>query len=1341
MDPMSQPIVRQVLRQTAEGGQDVAPLTDHRPARAYVLLGDPGAGKTFSFDAEAAACRGHYLRASAIEDDEPPVTPTDTVFIDGLDEVRAGTAGAGDALARVVRWLRRSGTPRLRLSCREADWRGAADAQRLSALYPDLVELHLQPPTRDDMLALLPRWSSADPEQFLQRAERAGLLPLFGNPFLLKLTAQAVGARGGGFPATRFEVYEAACRDLVREHNPEHQPGGSTDAILRDAGLLCALHLLSGCTLSVLPRPDTLDLRELPPELMGLADAQIALRSKVFTQAAEPIHRSIAEFLAARAIAQRVKDGLPLERVLALLLGADERPVEALRGLLAWLVCHLPHDSRHALLRIDPLGFVLNADPARLSADETRRLWQALAERAQENPWFRAGHWISHPFGALATGATKELLIEFLTSQRRDPAYQAFLTCVADALQHAPILPGIAASLRPWVEDRGLGFDLRAAAYQAWWEQSLPTERDSQLRRWLEAAKPNLQDDMLRVWVREAYPRLVTVNEVFDYFEPRERPSRSQGVDSYFWRSLLLRQTPPDQLAGLADAWLRRAPDGLHEDLGFDARHLVGELLPAVLKVAGDAADDEQLWRWLGMGLDRNGFRKLEPAAQQAIGAWLGERPQRMKSIVRLGYGRVQPDAQGHRLFWEVENRLYAAPRPKDWLFWLLEIAADSDDTDLAQYLFRDVIRCVTAPPAGLDTLTLETLEDWVSQHKQRHPAASAWLEKAFSEPLDHWSGEQHRRQLRHEAEQRELRLSRREHLAPALTSLAEGKPWRSLLNRVAHAYLDHYSDTHGDTGLARIQAFLGGSEGEAKVALDAVHASLWRDDLPDWQAVLAAAAERKPHYLREPLLLAAEHAWQTDPSAIVHWSETLLQTLTACWTSYAAGETPRWFQHLCDIRPELVAPIVMAQAHQALRRKASDAQPTLWRMKDHTALVRLVLPPLLRGLPTRLAEAHRHALNAALLAAMSLLDNNEAKALLAERLSRKSLDSAQRLALLVAQLPYEAEALPALASFVGDNEQRRIALGQALREQGVLERLPELGATAAISLFVEVLGAITQPDPDRSGGWVEERHERERQVQDLINQLAAQGSDEARAELTRLLELPALRAWELPLRYALQAQRGAWREARFTPPEALAVARALAHLAPAHPADLRALVAAHLHGLERELRGGDVMALRQFWDDTGQPRDENSCSALLHEKLKPLLAAQQVGLELEAWSAGGKRVDMRARRLVPGLPAISLPIEVKKDSHRAVWTAWRDQLKRLYAGDPEASDQGLYLLLWFGRDTSKTPTQRRLASSAAEMLEWLRERIPAEDRDRIQVEVLNLAWPTGIKGPGELGR
>ncbi|PTT93080.1 hypothetical protein DBR42_00705 [Pelomonas sp. HMWF004] len=1344
---MNQGISRQVLQSTAADGRTVAPLSAYRETSAFVLLGDPGAGKTWSFEAEAIACSGLYLRASAIEDDEPPATSADTVFIDGLDEIRAGTNGSGDALARITRWLRRSDLPRVRLSCREADWRGTADAQRLSGLYPDIVELHLQPLTTDDMRALLAQWPElvANPQQFLQEAERAGILPLFGNPFLLKLTAQAVGARGGSFPATRFEVYEDACLHLAREHNDEHlerQPAqpGQTDDRLRDAGLLCALHLLSGCTLAVRRQDGALDISQLPKEL-GLTDAQLALRSKVFTRAAEPIHRSIAEFLASRAIAQRVKDGLPLERVLALLLGADERPVESLRGLLAWLVCHLPHDSRHALLRIDALGFVLNADPARLSTDETRTLWQALAERAEENPWFRAGQWVSHPFGPLASEATRELLAEFLASPRRDQTYQAFLTCVCDALQHAPPLPGIAGALKPWVEDRALNFDLRDAAYEAWSQQSPPDEHDAQLRRWLDAAKPELQDAMLRTWLREAYPRVVAINEVFDYFEPRDIEDRRGGVDGYFWHSLLLCQTPRDQLAGLADAWTRRSPDGLEHDLGFDARHMVNELLPAVLDVAGDGADDDRLWRWLGMGLDKHGFPKLEAAAQQAVGAWLGARPQRMKAIVRLGFERAQPDPNGHRHFWEADNRLYAAPRPRDWLLWRLEVAANANDADLAQRLFYDAAHAVNHPPAGLEVPTLEMLEAWVDQHQRRHPGAKEWLENAFSLPLDHWTGQDHRRQLRHEAEQRELRLQRREHAAPALASLAEGKPWPGLLHRVAQAYQGQYFDIAGDTGLARIQNVLGGSETEAQAALDAIHASLWRDDVPTWQEVLSAAAERKPHYIREALLIAAEHVWQTQPRAMEGWSEALLQTLAACWTSYAAGETPPWFSHLCASRAELIAPVVIAQAQQALRRKTSDAQPTLWHLKEHPALARQVLPALLRGLPARLAESHRNTLKAALLAALPLLDADEAQALLAERLARKGLDSAQRLALLVAQLPYDSQTLAAVADFVGENEQRRIALGQALREQGVLARLPEARVSTALGLFIEVLGSITTPDPDWPGGIVTDVHERERQVSHLINQLAAQGSNEARAELARLLAPPDLRPWEQALRHALQAQRGAWREARFKAPDALAVARTLAHLAPAHPADLRALVAAHLHGLERELRYGDVMALEHFWDDNGEPRDENSCSARLHEKLKPLLATQQVGLELEAWAAGGKRVDLRASRLVPGLAAISLPIEVKKDCHREVWTAWRDQLQRLYTDDPESAGQGLYLVLWFGHQTSKTPTRRRLAASAAEMRDWLRERIPSDDRDRIQVEVLDLSWRDEIKGPGKLGR
>jgi len=50
----------------------------------------------------------------------------------------------------------------------------------------------------------------------------------------------------------------------------------------------------------------------------------------------EPIHRTIAEFLAAEDLSERIMNGFPIDRVMALLCGIDGRPVSSLRGLFAW---------------------------------------------------------------------------------------------------------------------------------------------------------------------------------------------------------------------------------------------------------------------------------------------------------------------------------------------------------------------------------------------------------------------------------------------------------------------------------------------------------------------------------------------------------------------------------------------------------------------------------------------------------------------------------------------------------------------------------------------------------------------------------------------------------------------------------------------------------------------------------------------------------------------------------------------------------------------------------------------------------------------------------------------
>ena len=243
------------MAQRGDGLPESRPLADWSTADAYVLLGDPGAGKTWCFEAECAGCNGLSIPARDIVAN---IAPTEiggkTVFIDALDEVRSGASDSRVPFDAIRSWINRVGRPRFRLSCREADWLGQTDLDALERVAPSgrVNVLHLERLTRDDVFKILHHRSSEvpDPDAFWRRAEQFNLTELFGNPLLLDLTIKAVSADGGSWPTTRKEIYEAACRQLAVETNREHlavrPPGpGDIDRILDDSGLLCAILLLS----------------------------------------------------------------------------------------------------------------------------------------------------------------------------------------------------------------------------------------------------------------------------------------------------------------------------------------------------------------------------------------------------------------------------------------------------------------------------------------------------------------------------------------------------------------------------------------------------------------------------------------------------------------------------------------------------------------------------------------------------------------------------------------------------------------------------------------------------------------------------------------------------------------------------------------------------------------------------------------------------------------------------------------------------------------------------------------------------------------------------------------
>ena len=578
-------------------------------------------------------------------------------------------------------------------------------------------------------------------------------------------------------------------------------------------------------------------------------------------------------------------------------------------------------------------------------------------------------------------------------------------------------------------------------------------------------------------------------------------------------------------------------------------------------------------------------------------------------------------------------------------------------------------------------------------------------------------------------------------------------------------AHDKRFSNIHGATPLERVRDFLVTDEETAIAALAGLDQVLARNDIPSADEILDSDAKGKYHYIRPVALLAASHIFENSPEATLTWNDGLVQQLVAFYLTDGIGEMPGWYRRLVVERPALVAPIMVRYAAPRLRRKGNIAITGLWalsRESDHRALTPLVLPILLDRFPLRTSEAGRGELNRSLLAALYLLDDAQASRIVQLKLAQPGLDPAQRICWLAADLPYRADAVERLAEWVGKNERRAVTLGAALYEQGSLGRTAHRLSPRAVRRLIEVLAPITPRDLGSRAGIVTVANNREETVRGLFEALSSNPGNEARFELRALGESNRLGKWTEVVEYSLSVQQATTREALFRAPDPAAVALVIANLAPANAADLQALVVQYLGDIEAELRGADTHLIRQFWQKTGagkKPHDENYCRDVLLDKLRARIAPLNVSIAREQnefprpkgrgiggpgieegtpqgagnvpalIKAADKRVDMAAEFMHAGR-RISVPIEVKKESDIKLWTAWRDQLQRLYTIDPASDGFGVYLVLWFGAHPRATPEGVK-PREASQLRELIVERIPESDRYRLAVAVLDLSLPT----------
>ena len=967
--------VREGNSEQRQGG-DSRPLEEFRSVPAYVLLGDPGAGKTTAFEMEYEvlgedAC---FIPARDFRTFDPQRHPEwrgKTLFIDGLDEVRVGSSDARTPFDEIRNRLDTLGKPRFRLSCREADWLGANDRDHLKTVSLDsaVKVLRLDPLTEGDIVSILNDLGIKNPHVFIALARENGADGLLYNPQTLELLAKVIGA-GGKWPASRKELFEKACARMVREQNKEHQAAKAlnnppeSDQLLDAAGRLCAVQLISGVAGWTLHGEENDEYPELDRcQGYPLKVLRSALGTKLFKAVSDdnrftPIHRHIAEFLAGRYIAGIIEDGLYADRVKALLTGQDGIVVTEMRELSAWLAAHC-EDVRAGLIEQDPVGVGLYGNIREFSLEEKRALLTALSREASR-PGSSVWRWPA-AFRALATPELEPEFRKILTSSSREEAHQWVVCLALLVLKEGKYLPGFSRLLLEIVRDDTRWPRVNYAALETFIHSNLDSaDKTNKLKTLLADVQSGDVSDpdkrLLAILLTRLYPRELPPSEVWDYLSgegddeegewvggAEERyylsgkgTSTSIGGDIGFWLTELLEKSSDEQVAELLDNLKGRLPR-LQPVLDARLLHdLPLQLLARGLEAHGDELDTKRLYDWLDVGLaGRGGLRRNGQEGLSEVRLWLEQRPELQKAVLLEGLSRCPESDAFRRCAFNVRNRLYDASRPADIGLWCLKQAVAMADArpHVAELLLGWAFLAHDDPSIN-EGLSLDILKE----HTRKSETLRAYLDRLLvPSPISPEEQEWRERGKKYAEEERQEKEKLLAYVRSSETALRENRAAPRLLYEIARTYFVGFANSGGldfaggrfaiveqassTGGVQAVKQWLHGDRNLTDAALRGLRGVIAREDVPDVEEVLDLEIKRRMHYLGLPFLAALEEIKRRYPEDDAsQWGDDRIRKAVAFYYCYGNhlhmpsghGYCPPWYRRLLAKRPEIVAEVLV---------------------------------------------------------------------------------------------------------------------------------------------------------------------------------------------------------------------------------------------------------------------------------------------------------------------------------------------------------------------------------------------------------------------------------------------
>lgn len=1325
------------------------PLEEFRSEDAYVLLGDPGSGKTTTFRQECEALGDQAVFYPAhdfliLDVNRRHDLREKTIFIDGLDEIRAGAFDARGPLEDVRRRLVKLGNPRFRISCRNVDWLGKSDHDKLAFVSRNsgLKTLLLNPLTESDVHIILAQHPGIrDPDNFVEEAGARRLEGLLFNPISLQMLADVYG-HGLAWPESRSEVFENGCRLMSRELNEEHFRGGKSlpeEDLLTAAGYLCAAQLITGAVGHSMGYSGTRDgyvsvlssHHPIEPETL-----RQALSTRLFESDGEvsfvPVHRSVAEYLGARYLSQRISEGLPVGRILSLVTGEDGMVISALRGMSAWLTVHCP-EYRCEIIRRDPVGTGLYGDVRGFSHAEKRELLTGLHREAQRHHDL-AG--LAQAFAPVISPDMEPVIIGVLNDTGRTRGDQVFTRFILDIMRHGtpqrsylPILMDMVRDETRWpvVNDRALYALIHNSEDGA----------DSVDRLWSllgdvrggEVADPNRQ--LLGILLNHMYPGELTPDRLWDYLI-EDVSTLFSGTYRLFWYQRLLELSSDSGVCILLDSLSERQDELLPILRGMNMQGLPVKLLDRGLSHCDDSLDTDRLYGWLkvvtgvadvlnlpGAPEDLLSGYGLSGEVLERVRSWLAARPDTQKAMVLLGLLECDREHSPGCSTCEAVDLLCGSHPPSDFGIWCVDRAIELERAAprIADHLLQYAALTLRQYP-GSEYPTETELIDQVRQYPNLQSRLAGLLRPVTSRYTD-----------RHEVERKKWA----DYVLSEARSLEQNRASPVLMHGLGRVYFGMFAGVAQDlTPEERVSYYLRDDGNLVRKALDALMGTIWREDAPDADEIIRVATESSMHHLSLPILAGMDLVKSMHPDKLSKLDDRQRRLALAVhfWTITPRNLEPSWYEEWLSAFPELVADVLVQCASAAISAGRGDFTRlyVLAHSESHSQVASLASLGLLRTFPVRCTTTQVESLDSLLWAALRFADRDALRELIREKLSMLSMDTAQRVRwLAVGLIVFPGTYGDNWAAFFEHGESRVRHLASFFGDLELVQHILYELQPSSLKLILKTVARSFRPPTIDS--YSAHEIEGSQLVSALVNHLASLPGDDAKVVLFDLASDESLHLWRDIIAQYREEQMVINRDVNYRHPDIRQLMNTLSNRGPANAADLSMLALDRIRRIAVRARGSNANEWKQYWNEDGygnptEPKSENSCRDALLSSLRDLVP-DDVEIHPEPEFVGNTRADLGI-----AYKDMLVPLEIKKSDSKDVWNAHRTQLMPKYTVDPATSGYGVYLVIWFGSSYSRTGPSGDRPLSAEGMQQLLVNQLTAEEERKISVFVLDVSDP-----------